>query len=758
MKKLKSFTGATLTLLALLASLQQAKAQGTAFTYQGRLDSGTNPANGHYDFTFSLYNASSGGAEIAGPLTDLDVGVTNGLFIVSVDFGPVYNGTSYWLQLQVRTNGNGTFTPLSPLQELTPTPYAVTAQNVTGSVALSQLPAVVQLLNNPGSQNFFAGGSAGNNSLTGSQNTAVGSSTLSDNTTGTDNAALGTESLEFNTTGNFNTGTGIYALFDNTTGSYNTADGAEALYWNSTGSNNTATGYQAMANLPAYVTGSYNTADGVSALTSDDSGAYNTAIGVQALAANTAGNGNIALGYLAGNTITGNSNIDIGNPGISSDNNITRIGSTQTQTYIAGVINGNGSGLTNIDAAIAGGSYNTGVGTGALSLNASGSYNTALGVDSLAFNNSGSSNTAVGVNALGFTGAGANNTALGVDTLFFSSGGGNTAVGVSALFNNRAGYNSVAVGYNADMNNQDGLDTVAIGVSTFQNQTTGNQNTGVGTYAFQNLQAGSGNVGLGYYAGNGLVSGSNNIYIGNPGGSSDNNLVRIGNGQTETILATGALGINTTPSEALEVNGNYAMIDGADAYDGDGPIDAYIGGNGSGSDVQVGSMNSEISNVALYNWGSGNYMNLYCASITITGGSDLAEPFDINSSVGEIPQGSVVVIDGDNPGHLKVSTKPYDTCVAGVLSGANGIHPGIQMHQEGLLEGGKNVALSGRVYVLADASNGAIHAGDMLTTSATPGHAMKVSDHNRAQGAIIGKAMSGLKEGKGMVLVLVTLQ
>jgi hypothetical protein len=118
----------------------------------------------------------------------------------------------------------------------------------------------------------------------------------------------------------------------------------------------------------------------------------------------------------------------------------------------------------------------------------------------------------------------------------------------------------------------------------------------------------------------------------------------------------------------------------------------------------------------------------------------------------------VVVIDDQNPGHLKLSDRTYDTRVAGVVSGANGINPGIQMQQQGLLEGGQNVALTGRVYVQADTSNGAIVPGDMLTTSREPGYAMKVTDHARAAGAILGKAMGGLSEGKGMVLVLVTLQ
>jgi hypothetical protein len=75
-----------------------------------------------------------------------------------------------------------------------------------------------------------------------------------------------------------------------------------------------------------------------------------------------------------------------------------------------------------------------------------------------------------------------------------------------------------------------------------------------------------------------------------------------------------------------------------------------------------------------------------------------------------------------------------------------------------LLEGGRNVALTGRVYVQAETSNGAIKPGDLLTTSGTPGRAMRVSDHARAQGAILGKAMTALPDGQGMVLVLVTLQ
>jgi hypothetical protein len=142
--------------------------------------------------------------------------------------------------------------------------------------------------------------------------------------------------------------------------------------------------------------------------------------------------------------------------------------------------------------------------------------------------------------------------------------------------------------------------------------------------------------------------------------------------------------------------------------------------------------------------------------LTITGGADIAEPFKMSGQ--DLPKGSVVVIDEANPGHLRLSESAYDTRVAGIISGANGVNPGISLSQQGVMEGDQDVALSGRVYVQADASNGAIKPGDLLTTSATPGHAMKVTEHGKAQGAILGKAMTALAEGKGMVLVLVTLQ
>jgi hypothetical protein len=142
--------------------------------------------------------------------------------------------------------------------------------------------------------------------------------------------------------------------------------------------------------------------------------------------------------------------------------------------------------------------------------------------------------------------------------------------------------------------------------------------------------------------------------------------------------------------------------------------------------------------------------------LQITGGSDLAEPFEAS---GAIKPGMVLAIDPKRPGRLRIADKAYDHTVAGIVSGANGINPGLTMGQQGTAaDGSLPVALTGRVYCWANTSGGAISPGDLLTSSSTPGHAMKVTDYAKAQGAIIGKAMSNLERGEGLVLVLVTLQ
>jgi len=157
-------------------------------------------------------------------------------------------------------------------------------------------------------------------------------------TTGQANSANGAFALLGDSSGSENTANGYSALYHNTSGSHNTAIGNSALYYNMSGAGNTATGDSALADLGI---------DG-------PGGSNNTAYGFAALAFNTAGISNIALGYYAGSKFSGSEsyNIDIGNSGVAGENNIIRLGTPgiQTSTFIAGVINGNGGNVTNVNA------------------------------------------------------------------------------------------------------------------------------------------------------------------------------------------------------------------------------------------------------------------------------------------------------------------------------------------------------------------------------------------------------------------------
>lgn len=174
------------------------------------------------------------------------------------------------------------------------------------------------LLHATGTQSIFVGLSAGNTTQDDNGNTGVGNNALSSITNAGQNTAVGAFALYANLSGSFNTACGELALQNCTNGNDNVAVGYNSLFRNTNGGQNTATGN--------------------ASLFSNTNGTGNTADGYHALIANASGSNNIAVGYLAGQNITGSSNIDIGNVGSASDNNIIRIGNSQTETFIAGVI------------------------------------------------------------------------------------------------------------------------------------------------------------------------------------------------------------------------------------------------------------------------------------------------------------------------------------------------------------------------------------------------------------------------------------
>jgi Collagen triple helix repeat (20 copies) len=240
------------------------------------------------------------------------------------------------------------------------------------------------------------------------------------------------------------------------------------------------------------------------------------------------------------------------------------------------------------------------------------------------------------------------------------------------------------------------------------------------------------------------------------------------NGGTRmTVDSTGNVGLGTTsPGFKLHVDlgsdvgpatGGYIVtgnvagfnlgFDNNEIMARDNGVPAPLFLNHNGGDVRIGQS-------------SGGTGRLLTPVLEITGGSDFAEGFDVSPEDGHEPEpGMVVSINPDRPGELRIASVAYDRTVAGIISGAGGVGTGMIMGQKGTIASGAHpIALSGRVYVRCDASSGSISPGDLLTSAPLLGHAMRVEDFNRAQGAVIGKAMTRLDEGQGLVLVLVNLQ
>ncbi|MBS1811300.1 MAG: hypothetical protein JST84_24260 [Acidobacteria bacterium] len=136
--------------------------------------------------------------------------------------------------------------------------------------------------------------------------------------------------------------------------------------------------------------------------------------------------------------------------------------------------------------------------------------------------------------------------------------------------------------------------------------------------------------------------------------------------------------------------------------------------------------------------------------------ADCAEEFDISETANEVEPGTVMVLDEN--GHLCQGSIPFDKRVAGVVSGAGDYKPGIVLDRQKSDKIRLPLALVGKVFCKVDASLGEIKVGDLLTTSPTPGHAMRADDPLKAFGAVLGKALKPLRTGQGLIPILVALQ
>lgn len=614
------------TLLAIiLAGLgaPEVFAQGTAFTFQGRLNDGPAPATGNYDLRFTLQDAATAGSQIAGPLTLAPVGVTNGLFTVRLDFGSgAFNGAARWVQIGVRTNGSAiTHTVLSPRQPVTAAPYAVMAGNITGNLPDTQLSANVPKLN--ANQTF-----SGNLNLNGPGSLGIGTASPLD-------AKLDLE------------GTLRLNDFD--------------LWLRSGTDRNHGIGYRSTAS-----------GRGV-----DGPFVY----GFNGGALGASGPDSVSLAWDFNGNVWVSNGLDSASLNVRNSANVggsLGFGSSTRQ-------------MLNLWGTV----YGLGVQVNTFYHRSDGGFAWfQKGVHNNNQNNPGTGGT--NLMLLDFAGHLQVNAGVTVDL---------------PSVNNGSYYPGLVFGGGS-------------GESIASKRTSGGNQYGIDLYTGFNPRlsiARNGNIG---------------INTTTPGGLLD---INTGNGSFQVIsdlvptinLTGGGIPGTMRLRNTLEV---FPSFDGTRA----GKIDV----RDTAGNPTITLNGSGVATVKV---------------LEITGGADIAEPFQM-SHTEEIPKGAVVVIDEENPGRLKMSSAPYDTRVAGIISGANGVQPGLALHQQGKIEGGQNVALTGRVYALADASGGAIKPGDLLTTSGTPGHVMRASERGRSSGAVLGKAMTGLQQGKGMVLVLVSLQ
>ncbi len=527
-----------------------------------------------------------------------------------------------------------------------------------------------------GSGNFFAGVYAGNPATTGLYNTGDGWLTLASDTSGSENTASGFSALYANTAGNQNTAIGYSTLYANTTGSQNTAGGEEALADNTTGTDNTASGALALlfstignantANgafaLENNTNGSENTANGTYALMANVSGNYNTAIGDSALGNlgfnQMGGNNNIALGYNAGGAYTANEsgNIDIGNAGVPGENNVTRIGDVQTVAYIAGIITGNGSGLTSLNGSqIAGGTINNSqLANSSITVNPGPGLSAvgspvALG-GTITLNNTGVTSLAGGggVTVSASSGAvtlGSTATSLNTPTTIVSRDGTGsfsaqnlTLAGILNLpappvtINSGAsslvlgdGNRDLFVGLAAGNLTSGAGDNTGLGYEALQAVTSGNQNVAAGSYSLAANTTGNANVALGYESLQQNITGFGNTACG------WESLKVNTNGWYDTAIGLWALQLNTT--------GNNNTAAGYDA----------LGGNTTGNENTAFGVHANLSNTTGSNNVAVGWWSLnYCPG----GSGNIAVGYQAGINFGYAESGNIDIgnggVNGDN--------------------------------------------------------------------------------------------------------------
>lgn len=224
----------------------------------------------------------------------------------------------------------------------------------------------------------------------------------------------------------------------------------------------------------------------------------------------------------------------------------------------------------------------------------------------------------------------------------------------------------------------------------------------------------------------------------------------------------GNVGIGiTAPEYKLDVNGMIGcgsrIYVGRNETEDNYSLVHFKGGSAlHGGIIRASRGNDDEGNAPISYEGSSHTFNTTVSvPVLEVRGADIVEKFQSKET---LEAGILVTIDENDIHNYKTTNKAYQKGIVGIVSGANGVKHGMLLEQNDALAGNTKVAIAGRVYVKATAQNGAIKAGDMLTSSDKVGYAMKSTNRRKAYGSVIGKALTSLASGEGYVLVLVGLQ
>lgn len=593
---------ALLTFAGLLAAASGVRAQGTAFTYQGFLTENGAPYTGSAELQPTLWDAASSGAQVAANSpARVVVSVTNGLFTTTLDFAGQFPGMDRWLQLEVRTV-IGPLTTLAPRQKVTATPYAITAGNVAGPVSAGQLSGT--LLPGQLPAGVVTNGASGVNvsgtfSGDGLALTNVNAATLN-----------GLSSTAFwGTKGNW----GAHPTNGAFLGTPDTVPFEIRV------DNRRALRLEPYGDSPNLIAGSHMNSVG-----SNLRGASIGGGGSQDLP-NQVNEDFACIPGGLGNTASGRASVAMGFGSMASGNYSTAWGSSAEASRLSAMAFGSGARAI-ADNAVALGKDNlaSGVGASAFGIGAiaSGFGSATLG--------SGCSATGERAVAIGFTSlaSGGYSTAIGHGAI--SSGLGATAVGRGSV---AAGDYSFAGGRQARANHSGSI-VWADGVeddftSTGQNQFLIRAYGGVGINT--NNPRGAALM----VNGDQRISGANTLEFGAGVVGKEANAGKIGyetfTPGTLDIVGAGTSGVDrklklwaeggTTFAGPVTVSSSYLNVVGA------GNEQAYLGGDGIGGDIEIGSRSVGIMTVGFWNSAAFSHMNVVGLSFTPTSDRNAKENF-----------------------------------------------------------------------------------------------------------------------------------